>query len=367
MFKDAPRSTFGDLVRQTIVSRGLDETGVLQLNRDELIAEVIKAKTDKNAMETVLFAVMPYIYKNVRKFSHRTRHLDEDDLCMYAYFGLQRAVEKYDANLTNEEGKPYSFLTYATNWILQALQRNCENFDNTIKIPCHQHKIVGTCYLRYQKYCDENSIPHHERKHFGDLDPAFILSLVTGITPKPSLDSVIHVQDWYNQCLNHGWLDEKIGFDDDGTSIGDFLNAEDYDQTNQYVNPETSVGGAMFDESILDTLRKLPIRVRMIMFFRFGLGGLPEMTLAEAGEQLGITRERIRQIESKTIRIIREWYKGGKMFNLENHSAFSRERERDIPVLVLNGLLNEDQLDSLLNEYERDIFDRVIGLHKEAS
>ena len=266
----------------------LKEIGTIPLLTpdEELDLAVKKAEGDEDAKNRLIEANLRLVVSIAKRYTGRG--MSFLDLVQEGNLGLIKGVEKFDYT------KGYKLSTYATWWIRQSVTRALADQARTIRVPVHMVETI-------------NKMSKMQRK----------LTLELGYEPSIAelaehLDmSQERVMEIMQIAREPASLETPIGEEDD-PNLGDFV------ADNNAVTPESNIESVMLREQIDELLNDLKDREKQVIIRRFGLEDGHPRTLEEVGREFDVTRERIRQIEAKALRKLRNPVRSRKIRDFLN-------------------------------------------------
>ena len=262
----APAETTTDALQLFLREAG--RHALLTAPQEVELAKLIE-RGDREAKQRMIQANLRLVVSIAKNY--RNQGLPFLDLIQEGTLGLIRAVEKFDWR------RGYKFSTYATWWIRQAVARALADKARTIRMPVH---IVE----RMQK------MNRAERTLWMELGREPTLEEIAGEASLP----VEQAREVRSAARASASLDQPVGDQEDAV-FGDFVAGTD-------PLPEERVESSLRSRALLNALQALPERERHVLVLRYGLVDQEPKTLEEIGRRLGLTRERVRQIELESLR-----------------------------------------------------------------
>lgn len=261
----------------------IGKTPLLNKEEEKELAKRVE-KGDEEARRALIQANLRLVVSIAKRYVNRSPHLSILDLIQEGNIGLSRAVDKFDYR------RGFKFSTYATWWIRQAITRALADQSRTIRIPVHMVETISKYTQTKRKLMQElgrDPLPEEIATEMG-----------------VDIDKVRHIQKISQEVLS---LEAPVGEDSEDSVLSDFIKDE------QGLTPTQITNQSLLKDQLKEILDDLNERERKILTMRFGLEDGITHTLEEVGKVFGVTRERIRQIEAKTLEKIRQHQKSKKL------------------------------------------------------
>ncbi|MDI6717531.1 MAG: sigma-70 family RNA polymerase sigma factor [Patescibacteria group bacterium] len=231
---------------------------------------------DEEARQKLIQSNLRLVVSIAKRYAHRTTQMNILDLIQEGNIGLSKAVDKFDYR------RGFKFSTYATWWIKQAIARALADQSRTVRIPVHMIENIS-------KY---TQVKRRLMQELGRDPLAEEIAIEMGTTE----DKIYNLQKISQEVIS---LEAPLTEDNEEATLSDLIKDE------KNLSPTQSAELALLKEKIKEILIDLTPREQEILLLRFGLEDGITHTLEEVGKKFGVTRERIRQIEAKSLEKIK--------------------------------------------------------------
>ncbi len=263
--------------------REIGKVPLLKSDDEVRLAKLIE-KGEISAKQKLTEANLRLVVSIAKKYVGRSNNLSLLDLIQEGNIGLFKAVEKFDYH------KGYKFSTYATWWIRQAITRALADQSRTIRIPVHMVETINKYTQIVRQLVQELGREPLAEEIAAEMDM--------------EVDKIRHIQKISQETVS---LETSIGDSEDDSVLGDFI------EDTETIMPDQTASRTLLKNHVIEILEELSPREQRILKIRFGLDDGVTHTLEEVGQEFGVTRERIRQIEAKALDKIRNQKGLGKL------------------------------------------------------
>ena len=274
--KEAKMVSLGKIDSVQMYLKEIGSLSMISAKEEKDLAKRIELG-DEDARRRLAQANLRLVVSIAKKYIGRSPNLTLLDLIQEGNLGLFRAVEKFDWR------KGYKFSTYATWWIRQAITRALADQSRTIRIPVHMVETISK-YEKVRKRLlqnlGRNPLPE---------EIAFEMGL--------DIDKVHHLRTIKQKSVS---LETPVGDDEKDSTLAEFIQDE------KTPPPSLQAARNLLKDRLAEISAELTPRERKILALRFGLEDGISKTLEEVGQEFGVTRERIRQIQVKALERIRK-------------------------------------------------------------
>ncbi|MDD5760532.1 MAG: sigma-70 family RNA polymerase sigma factor [Candidatus Pacebacteria bacterium] len=256
--------------------REIGKVPLLTPEEERILAKKV-SEGDEQARKQMIEANLRLVVSIAKRYIGRSSNLSLLDLIQEGNIGLSRAVDKFNYK------KGFKFSTYATWWIRQAITRALADQGRTIRIPVHMVETISK-YLKAKRSLAQTlgrePLPEEIASEMGkDVEEILYLMQISQGTSS---------------------LNQPLGDEEGGSELADFIS------DTKTITPDGQATRQLLKDELEKVMNELTEREREIIKMRFGLSGEKTHTLEEVGEAFGVTRERIRQIEAKTLEKLKE-------------------------------------------------------------
>ena len=253
--------------------RSIGQVALLTAEDEVRLAKRVE-KNDMGAKNSLIEANLRLVVSIAKRYTNRGLTLL--DLVQEGNLGLIRAVEKFDWR------RGFKFSTYATWWIRQAITRALADQSRTIRIPVHMVERMNRVDRARRALIQRNN---------REPTPEEIAELVE--MPATKVEEILKLGQ---EPVS---LEAPVGSEEGDAALSDFIEDSAGDR------PLEVVANRIRDADVQEVLKSLPWRERRVIELRYGLGDEGPLTLEDIGNEVGVTRERVRQIEAKTLAMLK--------------------------------------------------------------
>jgi len=281
--KDLNKGSMHDSIQMYLKEIG--QYSLIQAGEEKELAKRIE-RGDLEAKNLLARANLRLVVSIAKKYVGRSANLNLLDLIQEGNLGLFKAVEKFDWT------KGYKFSTYATWWIRQSITRALADQSRTIRIPVHMVETISKYKQTYRRLSQDLGREPLAEEMATEMDiPVEKIHVIENI----SQETVS--------------LEQPVGDDDDKSTLENFIPDD------KILRPDQESSRRILSDQIREVLDELNPKERKILEMRYGLLDGISHTLERVGEEFGVTRERIRQIEAKVHEKLRQHDKISRLKN----------------------------------------------------